>query len=825
MRKTLSISLLLPAVLLLMPAPAAAADVALYAEEGVAGIPLVVGTQGFAAGERMDLVVESPLRTQRTYPIAADSDGKTSTIVPGDDMRIAGTYALRLRKGFQELTRATVNILPDTVDPHASQVRIERRSIDPQGNEEIAVQVMLHDRYGNPLPGRPVALVSSRATDRIIPDARETNADGVQFFTVASLQSGPLVLRAMDLLSSTMLEESIEADIGIWNAMGNHYREEGWVDPRAATMPGGLRASVISAREQPTVETTGEHRRMYYAAQVSTSRIVHAFAVRIDTPTPDTIDAGVEAPNVRVCAVDNAGDIVEGYVGTVLFSSSDPLAVLPNFGEYAFKQRDLGCKDFPIVLSFSSPGEQIFRVDDKSDKTIAGEATITVRGGDGDSRDRRIEITSHKDGQTVNTTAITLEGKAPPFLNLVVTGGDVEVRSDSDRDGMFRIPITLATAKRDVTIQIRDDANRYESAPLKLLLDAEKPTIDSITFFPPQPEAGGEILVVMKGEPDLPRVTMKLGATDGNETVLEENPTTAGTYQGFFTVAEPGSYQPVVRAEDFAGNFDEIRTTLTVDMHSLPRVEGLKATPRESAVELEWQAISEPVDGYRVYVGEDPENFLYTLDTGRPSLRARVSGLHPGRLYYFATTALEGDRESKEKSAVVSARVLGLTLTVTEQDSSLLLQWEFPTDAKAMLGNFLLEYGVAPDTYTEKRLLHGELRATTLRDLINGVTYHIRLTPITTTGDPLEDLAAVGLGTPRGLGDGFIPSASDPIPFDPDRPPFAMVKPEKLSDDGAPVLLIFAGGGSILGFGAYLHRRRRARRMRALLDAVHSRTR
>jgi hypothetical protein len=74
---------------------------------------------------------------------------------------------------------------------------------------------------------------------------------------------------------------------------------------------------------------------------------------------------------------------------------------------------------------------------------------------------------------------------------------------------------------------------------------------------------------------------------------------------------------------------------------------------------------------------------------------------------------------------------------------------------------YILEYGVEAGQYTEKRTINGGLSTFTLRDLLNGVTYEVKLTPVTITGERLDDLAAIGRGTPNGAG--FHLGPSDPV--------------------------------------------------------------
>jgi hypothetical protein len=65
----------------------------------------------------------------------------------------------------------------------------------------------------------------------------------------------------------------------------------------------------------------------------------------LNAPYSETL--GV-ADTVKVCAVDAADLTVPGYVGTVRFTSSDPLAVLP--ANYTFVAADAGCHIFSVTF-------------------------------------------------------------------------------------------------------------------------------------------------------------------------------------------------------------------------------------------------------------------------------------------------------------------------------------------------------------------------------------------------------------------------------------------------------------------------------------------
>jgi hypothetical protein len=99
---------------------------------------------------------------------------------------------------------------------------------------------------------------------------------------------------------------------------------------------------------------------------------------------PDTVQSGVPFDAI-VTAVDPFGQVAVGYTGTVTFSTSDadPGVVLP--ADYTFTADDAGVHTFTDTglgeITLVTPGEQTLTVNDTTDNTINGNATITVMGG------------------------------------------------------------------------------------------------------------------------------------------------------------------------------------------------------------------------------------------------------------------------------------------------------------------------------------------------------------------------------------------------------------------------------------------------------------
>lgn len=787
MRTTLS-RLSLAAILFSTPFSAVAAGSVLVADS-IAGLGATVHLADFPASSSLTLSVATP-EGRIDVPAQTDMKGEGSALLKASQTEAAGIYTISVKQGTQTLSSGTqFEVLPDTVDTAASEMRAVRKSIDTDGQDQATVVVTLRDKFGNPLPGRPVTLVSNRTSDGIETDGMETDENGEQRFYVSTRQSGVITLRALDLLSGGVLQSTVSVTAGGPAVGGNQY-----VSSTRAGNP--------------------------FAAQLEGFDVIDRFEIT----APRTMVVGEEAPKISIRAVDTDGNTVQDYLGTVRFDApNDPDAVLPGLGRYTFKDANLGQKEFPITLKFSAPGEQILRVEDEQDSTIYGEITITVSGGNGQQQEtQKIEITNYKDGDTVSTLNIKLEGTGPRLSNLIVTGALGETTGDTDASGNFEIPVVLDGDKPVATLRVRDESGRYTSDSITLTIDRTGPEIKSVLLAPNDPVTNDKVLVTVESEPKLPKVTARLQGFP--EVQLVEGETTPGTYQGFLTApAEPGTYQPVITAEDAAGNSSETRAQFEARKPGLPKVKNLRGEPKINSVSLEWDSVEGGVGEYRVYVGDSPTNFLYNLDTGRDVNRATVAGLSAGKVYYFAVTALKEGEESQEKSDVLEARVLGLTLEVTPQDSSLVVKWpELATQLP--LSSYILEYGVEDGNYSEKRLINGELKTYTIRDLLNGVTYFIQLTPVTITGDRLSDLAAKGQGTPNGSG--FSAGPGDPIPFDPDNlPPISntTTKPDLLDDTGVPgfiwwltTALALAAGGA-----GWYHRQSR-RHSAAFLRAIQA---
>ncbi|PIR48552.1 hypothetical protein COU80_02460 [Candidatus Peregrinibacteria bacterium CG10_big_fil_rev_8_21_14_0_10_55_24] len=812
------------AAALLLPLSTHAA-VLLSIPDTIAGMRTEIRVEGLAPSARATVMVEPPFGAQVAVPITANQSGVGTATLSGEETEIAGTYAAELTEAQTSAT-TTFRVLPEALDPTASSLQAERATVEPDGEDAVTVSVILRDRLGNALSGRPVELIPSRTADTATPLNSETDGDGQQDFLVSTWQEGTIALRAMDLLSGTLLPSELQLNAS--TGRGGYY-------DTYTTMPMPTRTAVATPYAPTTVSRT-QGTTLYRGSRMVGSVLPGNFygqAVNYDVTDSFVIEVKEqllvnEDATLRITAIDQYGKRVESYAGTVLLSSTDPMAILPLSGEIQFYPQNLGEKVLTLGLRFRTPGQHILYVEDGTDPNINAQVMIEVVG-DGTTTTHTISVTSLEEKSTVGSPELIVEGEGPPFINLVVTGGKEDEYGDTNQEGEFAIPVELDSERTEHTLRVRGAENPlFDSGDIHITLDTQDPEVGMITFDPLNPQEEDTVHVTVETEPQLASVTLTI---ENEELILTEG--TPGTYALDMAAPAAGTHQPIIRATDAAGNTTEVRNNIVVTKRSLPKVENVTAESRASAVSLRWDPVtSERVDAYRIYVGETSENYLYTLDTDRATAIATVAGLESGKIYTFAVTALQGDRESGEKSDPVQASALGLALTITEQDGALLIEWGVLASGTP-LSSYLLEYGVESDLYTEKRTLSGDLQAYTLRDLINGITYSLRLTPVATTGNVLTDQAAKGSGTPQGAG-GFHPSSSTPAPSSIGTPASAFPPiggnlhggAPGLSQEGIPLSVWWTAlGAAALFLFARWHRRRTMKLTLQFLEEMQSRYR
>ncbi|MCA9370906.1 MAG: fibronectin type III domain-containing protein [Candidatus Peregrinibacteria bacterium] len=714
--------------------------------ETVAGLSTEIVVDSLPAESPVSLALKTPEGSTITMSLVSDASGEVRTWVAGNDLQHAGTYDISAVVGG-ETVRGTLTVHPDTLDTSISMIDVQRKTLDV--GEEALVTVVLADRFGNPLSGRSAELISSRGGDFVDALNRETNVYGEQEFVVRAASAGDISLRAIDLISGQTLSD--EAHLFAGDSMASI---------------GGPEAIAYSApqnfyRANPQ---TPYRAQLQDAQQFGGIRIEIVGQEQVATP----VFQQNEPESMLLTAVDQYGNPYYDFVGNVELATTDERATLPLFGEYTFRFEDEGRKKLTLGLEFATPGIQQMIIFDPAEgipsdpRNALGFLEVLVQEEQVvKPLTKQMSIRTPKMGTTLNTTDVTIEGSGPAFINITAEGGLEPVTGETDRQGFFSLVVPIDTSRAEQNITIFDTDAPANTAEVSFTVDVTAPEIMQVSFTPENPVEGTDVLIVATTEPGAQNVVLRIN--DATYDLVSTDPS-SGKFQTLISAPEAGTYDAIISVSDAFGNTAENSATFPVAFRGLQPVQNVIAQSQANAIALRWDPItSDDIDAYRIYVGTSADEFLYTLDTDRPTAAATVAGLRPGTTYYFAVTALQGPRESETKGDIVSATVLGVKLETTPGDGSIFIEWSSLQQDKP-LSSFLLSYGVEPDQLTEERILNGDLRAYTLRDLVNGITYYLKLTPITTTGEKLDELAADGEGTP--IGGGFTAGTSDPVPYD-----------------------------------------------------------
>lgn len=766
----------------------------------VAGLGTELSVSGCEADQRTTLETENPDHQVYTQSIVLDASGHARTLLPSKYTTTAGTYVFGVAGVSGSFT-----VLPDRADDAHSTLLVSPTAIAVSGS--ATVTALLRDRYDNPVAGRPLALIASRLTDEITARSKETDDSGRFLWTVRGTENGTSSLTVYDSAGGRPMK--LKADLRI-GAGSSALRSQ-----LTGFEQGGINTAYAA---DTTADTTD-------GMATPGDAIIDRFDLSLPQDAADV--KANELFSITLKAM-RGSQLVRGYIGTLVVTSSDPDADLPKKGEdprhpdagrIDIRGVDQGERSVPLAFVLRSGGAQTISVYDKQDPSVTGILQVNVLQGNAGTKNK-IVILDPKDRSTVKGGPILLQGRAPTLINLKVKGGSELVSGESDSEGVFRISVPLNPQDKEVTLFVQSENGAYESDPVHILIDESAPAIESITFDPADTKATGPATILVKSEPGLATVT----ATVGTESVtLTEGSGGMGLYRGTMTApAKEGIYDVTVKGIDGAGNAISMLTKWTVKPKSLPVVQGVTAESQPGSVLLQWQPVTSfPVAEYKIYIAldRDPQNYLYSIATQKPLTSAVVKDLPLGQAYRFSLTAIAADgTESSEKSTPVIASPLGLAIKVTPGPDSLMLEWSAIQGLP--LDHYVLEYGTASGDYPEKRTVSGQAVSTILHDLISGVTYELKLTPVTVTGKVLTELATVVRGTSGGSG--FTPGTAEPVPTDIFGHPGAPLNPSPHitnvpSNTGSGFPSVTMGVLAVIAFVFGLHWRR-VKRDRKLAD-------
>ncbi|PJC37171.1 hypothetical protein CO046_01925 [Candidatus Peregrinibacteria bacterium CG_4_9_14_0_2_um_filter_53_11] len=366
----------------------------------------------------------------------------------------------------------------------------------------------------------------------------------------------------------------------------------------------------------------------------------------------------------RVSALDSHGQVVAGYSGTVIFTSTDVNAELPT--PYTFGASDQGRKTFDLGLAFRTVGQQQLIVADQSDTLITGRVNVQVAAPGSELGSGDVRITKPATGTySVNTLEIAGEAFPNTRVKLYDNGQQIaEIQSNSS--GRFTYNTSLLVDGRHA---FGAESNGVQSTVVSVTIDSTPAQIESVTIADRAVAPGGVTTITVQSDPDLNAIQATLGDYITDLDPSADNPALyvgqlrAPTVQGDYTVNviltdSVGNVAPALevgRVRVDAG----LQTGGEFSFVVPSKVTNVRLSSTATGVQLTWDPAQAEagIDHYRIYFGPNPDELDSVIDTEGTTTVAEITDLQKGAYYSFRLSAVDlNGNESDLLSDTVAAR-------------------------------------------------------------------------------------------------------------------------------------------------------------------------
>jgi len=767
-------------------APVALADflnVRAYSTDTVAGYAALLRSSVLTPEKDVIFVVEKPDYSVVRVTAQADLEGIAKADLYGHQTKMVGDYKVALYyPGSPTASPQSVfKVYPDQVSKTQSIVSSTSQMVEADGLTKTFVTVTLYDAYRNPIKDHSVKLISSRTEDDVQAiKAGISDSDGRVSFIVTSKYTGISVFTAVDSSANSVLTDREEIVFYAPNEPigGNYFSTK------------MLQADIINDA----------------LAQEVLPGPVHHFEIE---DLSSTVKVNVDQ-TLTIVAKDKDNNVAKNYTGSILISTpDDENAVLPNNGEYTFKEADQGQFTFNLALRFTQVGNQFIQVLDKNDWKIAGEKEIEVIPQQAitiPDASASLAIKSPLDGAEFGSNLVIISGQGDPNINLKIFDNDVKIGdSETDSDGFFTYQASNL-APGNHTFYVMSDAGDV-SRSVSVTVDTLPPVLNSIQVSPDGVVMPGTSLnIVVNSEPNLDEVKIRI---QGIEKDLLPQPGQPGSYSVVVTAPVlNGSFPIDVVLVDDLSNRAEFRgqkTVLVEDQAAvLPSVvQNLEGIAGDSEIVLTWNKVEghdTAISYYKVNYGTSHTNLNEILETVDNVGSLKIPDLTNGVQYFFAVTAIDArGNESEEMSVIIAVTPIneeeplsdmsdedGLFPSASEgaetpietpsetqpfmpqaslynnpligsaSSNTVTLTWQaFPGINAAY---YKVYFGLTSSSYDDYMLTRDNTPSLVVKDLINNIPYYFAVIALDYSGNEISPLSAEFMMTPSGAGFQSLPA-------------------------------------------------------------------
>ena len=586
-----------------------------YGLDTVAGYATVLRTSKVDAGKDVVFDIRKPSGKIISLNTLSNSNGVALVNLSDYYTREAGIYNVSAKlEGLTSSGWRNFTVYPSSVSTSASTISPTDQVIR-SSDENAKLVVKLVDEYGNPIEGHQLKIISSSKDDDINVDSQISDQFGSATFVLSSNSSGTSTYSVYDVTADRILDSK---------ARVVYFESDDYV----------------FSNKEPSY---------YYASTFALGGPVDSFEFE---DVPDQINPG-ETISVKVSAMDSQNQKASDYLGTLRFSvegENAPFAKTPD--DYTFVLADQGSHTFSLALLFQQAGDYKMKVTDLNNPGIFGEKTFSVVDASYVDGGAEIVISNPSSGNTYSNSVQVISGKATPGSSLKIFDNDVEMHSlIADLNGDFSYttgPLLVGSHKIYVASVNGDGTILKTSKITEIAIDVSGPQISQALIEPSgEVDPGSAVKITLNVSDELSKASMVLQGS-----VYEFAKTPEGKYT--LEVAAPmdfGEYPLDFIIADELGNESNYKAHSTLKVGKLVvavievgEVTGLKATPGDSRVTLNWIAplsSTNPIKNYRIFYGISPNQLTEATDTFTDSTTWYIPNLNNNVEYFFTVLAVD----------------------------------------------------------------------------------------------------------------------------------------------------------------------------------------
>ncbi|MEI7511275.1 MAG: Ig-like domain-containing protein [Candidatus Peregrinibacteria bacterium] len=804
---------------------AQSAPLHLQVSDTIAGYETTLSTTYAKPYEDISFFIQDPTGMRREFPAKSNSKGYAQATVSGGLTRIAGKYsatAVRDGQTYDDGPLFSFTVYPDNLSLADSTLTASPTSLKMGTTGSIVAHLV--DKYGNPVEGKFITLVASRAADQFSPETAQTNARGEATFQVASPQEGTGTFSAIEKISGTVLNSRTSISFFSSSAAASSH----WSSSLSANISG---LSVDNNPvPSPTPVVAGTTASALSSGALAAPRFGEPASFKITFPDQVAVNSDQQYLTIQV--LDKDQQVVKNYTKTIIIKTpDDDKSTLPGQGgKYTFVTEDQGEFTFPLALIFSKIGTQHIEVyeydtvNQKINTALSGLKTVSVTEkttNTNPSGSSKINITTPQQNAKFGSGDVLITGLAQANSEIKVFLDDqVNTTLSVDAKGEFRGTLTKTGDGKHTAYVMQTEGSRETSSVVSFEVDTVPPVLKDFHLYSTEAvETESQVLFSALSETGLDTAKVTV---NGEDEFLKESVATPGTYE--LTTAAPktqGSYDITITLTDRTGNVTSKKVDQKLEVKDKlsgtpPAPKNFKAVPIGGGAELSWDPMTDitpKVVMYIIHSGKDEQNLTRAKSVSGETNSVKIDALTPGEKRFFAVSAINTDgKEGLKTSAIAVTPAEGgptSTPTPTEDlhpaapegyhfkavsgENSAILSWDAFTGTG--LKEYRVDYGVEANVYRASRKIPAGTTNKVIEDLIPGRAYFFRLSPLGNNGEVLTADYPSANATPIGKGS-YVTSANPLISY-----------PNRTTDTGPAVFLflgaLFFCGGIVFFFFRY----------------------